>query len=71
MPSTSSLTWPHPAGSWQALVGLLRQAEQEVPAALTKFGSFTKKKEHKLYGAFGKDVDMTKKATKIVFADDD
>lgn len=27
--------------------------------------------EHKLYGAFAKDVDMTKKATKIVFAASD
>lgn len=42
-----------------------------VPAELEKFGTHVKKKEHKLYGAFAKDIDMTKKATKIVFADDD
>ena len=53
------------------LVNLLREAEQPIPEALTKFGTHVKKKEHKLYGAFAKDIDMTKKATKITFADSD
>ena len=30
-----------------------------------------KKKEHKLYGAFAKDVDMNAKGTKITFDDSD
>lgn len=61
-------------GNAGALVNTLRQAEQPVPEALLKFGTAVKKKEHKLYGAFGPkggDVDMNKKPTKIVFGDDD
>jgi ATP-dependent RNA helicase DBP3 len=38
-----------------------------VPEELLKFGTTVKKKEHGAYGAFYKDVDMTKKATKISF----
>jgi len=53
------------------LVNLLRESEQPIPEALTKFGTHVKKKEHKLYGAFAKDMDMTKKGTKIKFADSD
>lgn len=53
------------------LVNLLREAEQPIPDDLTKFGTHVKKKEHKLYGAFAKDIDMNKKATKIIFADSD
>lgn len=34
-----------------------------------KFGTTVKKKEHDMYGAFFKNVDMTKKATKITFDD--
>ncbi len=34
-------------------------------------GTHVKKKEHKLYGAFAKDVDLSKSATKITFNDDD
>ena len=49
------------------LCNVLREAKQDVPNDLTKFGTFVKKKEHKLYGAFGKDVDMNAKATKIRF----
>lgn len=49
------------------LVNLLREAEQEIPKDLLKFGTHVKKKEHKLYGAFAKNIDMTKKATKITF----
>lgn len=61
-------------GNAGALVNTLRQAEQPVPPELLKFGTAVKKKEHKLYGAFGPkggDVDMNKKPTKIVFGDDD
>ncbi|TYZ67908.1 hypothetical protein PybrP1_008822 [[Pythium] brassicae (nom. inval.)] len=53
------------------LVNLLRDSNQEVPADLTKFGTHVKKKEHKLYGAFAKNVDVNKKATKITFDDSD
>ena len=55
----------------QALVNLLRQTNQPVPPELLSFGTFVKKTEHKLYGAFAKSVDLTKKATKIVFSEDD
>jgi len=54
-----------------ALQNVLRQANQEVPQELMKFGSHTKKKEHKDYGAFAKDVDFSKKAIKKTFADSD
>jgi ATP-dependent RNA helicase DBP3 len=47
------------------------QADQSVPDSLMKFGTHVKKKEHKLYGAFAKDVDMNAKATKITFDDSD
>ncbi|DAZ94733.1 TPA: hypothetical protein N0F65_012686 [Lagenidium giganteum] len=53
------------------LVNVLRDSNQPVPEALMKFGTHVKKKEHKLYGAFAKDVDMNKKATKITFDSDD
>mmetsp|Transcript_14113 Transcript_14113/g.20847 ORF Transcript_14113/g.20847 Transcript_14113/m.20847 type:complete len:586 (+) Transcript_14113:66-1823(+) len=48
---------------------VMRQAGQDVPAELLKFGSTIKKKEHKLYGSFGpaKDSGPMKKATRIVF----
>lgn len=45
---------------------VMRQAGQDVPEDLMKFGSTIKKKEHKLYGNFGP-KGITKKATKIVF----
>ncbi|KAE9988492.1 hypothetical protein EG328_010531 [Venturia inaequalis] len=50
-----------------ALINVLRAANQPVPEALLKFGTTVKKKEHSAYGAFFKEVDMTKKATKITF----
>lgn len=55
------------------LVGVIRcqDAKQVVPDALTKFGTHVKKKEHKLYGAFSKDVDMGAKSTKTTFDDSD
>jgi ATP-dependent RNA helicase DBP3 len=53
-----------------ALQNILREASQPVPDALTKFGSTVKKKEHKLYGAYGpKEGEPMKTATKIVFGD--
>ncbi|KAL4157836.1 hypothetical protein PRNP1_003618 [Phytophthora ramorum] len=53
------------------LVNLLREGNQEVPTELTKFGTHVKKKEHKMYGAFAKNIDVNKKATKITFDSDD
>ncbi|KAJ0412670.1 hypothetical protein ATCC90586_002300 [Pythium insidiosum] len=55
------------------LVNVLREANQTVPDDLLKFGTHVKKKEHKLYGAFAKNIDANKKATKITFdnSDDD
>lgn len=49
------------------LANILRGANQPVPDALLKFGGHTKKKAHLAYGAFYKDVDMTKTAKKIKF----
>jgi ATP-dependent RNA helicase DBP3 len=51
---------------------VLRQAGQEIPEALAKFGSTIKKKEHKLYGNFGPSSGggsglPMKKATKTTF----
>ncbi|POS85121.1 DEAD-domain-containing protein [Erysiphe pulchra] len=50
-----------------ALINVLKAAKQEVPEELLKFGTTVKRKEHEAYGAFAKDVDMTKKAKKIKF----
>ncbi|EGV62503.1 RNA-dependent ATPase [Yamadazyma tenuis] len=50
-----------------ALCNILRGADQEVPEDLLKFGGHTKKKAHSAYGAFFKDVDLTKQAKKIKF----
>ena len=49
------------------LVNVLNNAGQPVPESLMAFGCTTKKKVDKTYGAFFKDVDMTKKGTKIIF----
>lgn len=47
---------------------VMKQAGQEVPDELMKFGSTIKKKEHKLYGNFGpRGGGPMKKAVKIVF----
>ncbi|KAJ5668803.1 ATP-dependent RNA helicase dbp3 [Penicillium macrosclerotiorum] len=51
------------------LINVLKAAKQEVPEALLKFGTTVKKKQHDAYGAFFKDVDSDKKATKITFDD--
>lgn len=48
---------------------MLKAAKQEVPESLLKFGTTVKKKQHGAYGAFFKDVDTDKKATKITFDD--
>lgn len=49
------------------LINILRGANQPVPDDLLKFGTTVKKKAHDTYGAFFKDVDMSKKGTKITF----
>lgn len=51
------------------LINVLKAAKQNVPEALLKFGTTVKKKQHDAYGAFFKDVDMDKTATKITFDD--
>ncbi|KAJ1918701.1 RNA-dependent ATPase [Mycoemilia scoparia] len=51
------------------LVNVLKTANMNVPESLLKFGTTVKKKEHKAYGAFFKDIDPKAKATKIVFDD--
>ncbi|KAI9017787.1 putative DEAD/DEAH box RNA helicase [Gaertneriomyces semiglobifer] len=53
-----------------ALVNILKQANQNVPADLLKFGTTVKKKVDPNYGAFVKDVDMSKKGKKITFGND-
>lgn len=49
---------------------VIRQAGQNVPDELMKFGSTIKKKEHKLYGNFGPKDGPMKKAVKIKFDSD-
>lgn len=49
---------------------VMRQAGQDVPEELMKFGSTIKKKEHKLYGNFGPKSGPMKKAVKITFDSD-
>ncbi|KAF8538340.1 P-loop containing nucleoside triphosphate hydrolase protein [Trichophaea hybrida] len=52
-----------------SLVNILKAANQEIPESLLKFGTTVKKKEHSVYGAFFKETDSTKIATKITFDD--
>ncbi|GLC47500.1 hypothetical protein PLESTB_000847600 [Pleodorina starrii] len=52
------------------LINVLREAGQEVPEDLLKFGTAVKKKESKMYGAHFRDVDVHAKATKVTFDDD-
>ncbi|EED23609.1 ATP-dependent RNA helicase, putative [Talaromyces stipitatus ATCC 10500] len=52
-----------------ALINVLKAAKQDVPDSLFKFGTTVKKKQHDAYGAFFKNVDETKSATKITFDD--
>jgi ATP-dependent RNA helicase DBP3 len=49
------------------LINVLKAANQEVPEELMKFGTTVKKKEHGAYGAFYKDTENVKAATKITF----
>ncbi|KAI0218497.1 RNA-dependent ATPase [Massospora cicadina] len=51
------------------LINVLKSANQEVPESLMKFGTTVKKKEHKAYGAFFKEVDTSIRPTRIVFDD--
>lgn len=46
---------------------VLRQTNQPIPESLMKFGSTIKKKEHKLYGAFGPKDGPMKEAKKTTF----
>jgi len=51
-----------------ALVGVLQQANQEVPKEIYKYPLITKKKKSATYGDFGPKADLIgKKATKITF----
>jgi ATP-dependent RNA helicase DBP3 len=50
-----------------SLINVLKAANQDVPEDLMKFGTTVKKKEHGAYGAFYKDTENTKQATKITF----
>jgi ATP-dependent RNA helicase DBP3 len=51
------------------LINVLKEAGQPVPDNLMAFGTTTKKKESKMYGAHFKEIDPNAKATKIVFDD--
>ena len=51
------------------MINVLRAAKQDIPEDLLKFGTTVKKKQHDAYGAFFKNVDTDKTATKIVFDD--
>eukprot|EP00536_Pseudo-nitzschia_multiseries_P001640 jgi/Psemu1/181531/e_gw1.21.226.1 len=65
-----SITFFQPSDKSHAgeLQQVMKQAGQEPPEALMKFGSTIKKKEHKLYGSFGpRGGGPMKKATRIVF----
>lgn len=49
------------------MINVLKAANQPVPEELMKFGTTVKKKEHGAYGAFYKDTENAKTATKITF----
>jgi hypothetical protein len=49
------------------LINVLKAANQDVPEDLMKFGTTVKRKEHGAYGAFYKDTESAKAATKITF----
>lgn len=51
------------------LINVLEAANQEIPEALLKFGRTVKKKQHEAYGAFFKEAEDGKTATKITFDD--
>ncbi|KAK4982941.1 RNA-dependent ATPase [Elasticomyces elasticus] len=50
-----------------ALINVLKAAHQPVPEDLLRFGTTVKKKGHEAYGAFFKDTEGMKQATKITF----
>lgn len=52
------------------LVNVLKRANQIVPEDLVKFGTTVKKKEHKEYGAFFKDIDHNAKGAHQKFDSD-
>ncbi|KAJ1927191.1 RNA-dependent ATPase [Tieghemiomyces parasiticus] len=49
------------------LINVLKSANVPIPPELLKFGTTVKKKEHKEYGAFFKEIDPNVKGTKIKF----
>jgi ATP-dependent RNA helicase DBP3 len=51
------------------LINVLKAANQEVPDTLLRFGTTVKKKQHDAYGAFFKEAEEGKTATKITFDD--
>ncbi|KMU82093.1 ATP-dependent RNA helicase dbp3 [Coccidioides immitis RMSCC 3703] len=51
------------------LINVLRAADQDVPESLLKFGATVKKKQHESYGAFFREMDTTKVASRIKFED--
>jgi hypothetical protein len=51
------------------LINVLKAANQSVPEELLKFGTTVKKRGHDAYGAFYKETDGVKTATKITFDD--
>ena len=68
----TAITFFHGNGHEKALAGalqnVLRKANNTIPPALLAFGSTVKKKQHKLYGAFGPDDSQPmKQATRITF----
>ena len=50
-----------------SLINVLKAAGQAVPDELLRFGTTVKKKGHEAYGAFYKETENTKAATKIRF----
>ena len=52
-----------------ALVNVLKAAKQDVPEELLRFGTTVKRKGHEAYGAFYKEVEEGRAATKITFED--
>ena len=52
------------------LIQVLKTANQPVPDELMKFGTTIKKKEHKDYGAFYKDIDPNEKSSHVKFDSD-
>ncbi|ORX68063.1 DEAD-domain-containing protein [Basidiobolus meristosporus CBS 931.73] len=62
-----TLFTPHDKAHSGSLINVLKSANQPVPDSLFKFGTTVKKKEHKSYGAFFKEIDPNVKPTKIIF----